>query len=164
MAKVRITLTLDEDVIDVYKTIADATNNKLSPVVNQWLGSTSAAFALMAAEIDDIKQRPAKALNTLLLFQEQMDEKIDTMDPALANFLAAARRHDDAAMRATAALVSPTLERIMGYKEAEKEKDQATPAAVGREDGERTTTPTPPVTPHSNTGVNPPTSPVLGAK
>lgn len=165
MAKVRITLTLDEDVIDVYKTIAEATNNKLSPVVNQWLGSTSAAFALMAAEIDDIKQRPAKALNTLLLFQEQMDDAVDTMDPAMGAFLDAARRHDEAAMRATAALVSPTLERIMGYRiEAEKEKDQATPGAGDREDGARTTTPTPPVTPHSNTGVNPPTSPFLGSK
>jgi hypothetical protein len=131
MSKVRVTLTLDEEVLDVYKTMAEATNTKLSPCINDWLSSTSAAFALMSQEIDKIKQRPKEALNTLLLFQEKMLE--GTMDPA--------------------------LERVMGY---EKEKDQATPAAAGREDEART--PTPPVTPHSNTGVNPPKSPFLGSK
>lgn len=127
MAKVRVTLTLDEDVLNVYKVMAEATNTKLSPCINDWLSSTSPAFAMMTRDIEAIKQRPQEALNTFILFQEQMRE--GTLDPALV--------------------------KVMKITKVE-EKDQATPGADDGEDGERTPT-TPPVTPHSNTGVNPPT-------
>lgn len=127
MAKVRVTLTLDEEVLNVYKIMAQAMGTKLSPCINDWLSSTSPALAVMTREIDEIKQRPQEALNTLILFQEQMRE--GTMDPSLV--------------------------RVMHMKEVAS--DQATPAAGNSEDGARTEPQTPPVTPHSNTGVNPPT-------
>jgi hypothetical protein len=137
MAKVRVTLTLDEEVLNVYKTLAEATNVKLSPCINDWLSSTAPSFAVMTRDIEAIKQRPQEALNTLILFQEQMRE--GTLDPALVKVM--------------------TMTKV-----EEKDKDQATPGPGDREDGARTQTPTRPVTPHSNTGVNPPNSPFLGSK
>lgn len=119
MSKVRVTLTLDEDVLDVYRIIAKATNTKLSPCINDWLGSTSVAFELMTNEIELIKQRPKEALNSLILFQEKMDENIESMGLA--------------------------LDRILS-------------------DDKKLTEASRPVTPHSNTGVNPPISPISGAK
>lgn len=78
--KQRVSLTLDPDVIATYQAIARKSNTSLSGLINDWLETTGPALVEMTNQVLDVKNRPAKVLNDLLLFQEHTQAQLDNLN------------------------------------------------------------------------------------
>lgn len=77
--KQRVSLTLDPHVIATFKEIALKSNVSLSSLINDWLESTGPALVEITHQLLEVKTRPAKVLNDLLLFQEKNQENLNSV-------------------------------------------------------------------------------------
>lgn len=85
--KKRTSLTLDPSVIAMYQDIARKSNVSLSSLINDWLQTTGPALETLTAQVLEVKHRPQKVLNDLLLFQEQTQAQLDSLHGDLRGLL-----------------------------------------------------------------------------
>jgi hypothetical protein len=85
--KKRTSLTLDPSVIAMYQDIARKSNVSLSSLINDWLQTTGPALETLTAQVLEVKHRPHKVLNDLMLFQEHTQAQLDSLHPELRGLL-----------------------------------------------------------------------------
>lgn len=77
MAKIRTTLTIDEDVLARYQAIAQIQDESLSSVVSSWLKHTVEGAELLGLQINKIKSSliPAQAASEMAATLEVLQER-----------------------------------------------------------------------------------------
>lgn len=85
--KQRVTITLDEDVLDRYKEMAHVSRSTFSKCINDWLAGTADAAEHLTKTIATAKQSPQRAMADLSLFQEEMQHQLDGLNEDIRGLL-----------------------------------------------------------------------------
>lgn len=87
VGKQRVSLTLDPHVVAMFQAIAVKSGTSLSALINDWLETTGPALEDLTNQILEVKTRPAKVLNDLLLFQEKNSQYLESIKGELRTLL-----------------------------------------------------------------------------
>lgn len=82
--KQRITITIDEEVLNQYKELAHEGRTNLSKCINDWLAETAPALSHMTSLIKAAKESPARAIAGLEVFHEQIAGELGELRDGLA--------------------------------------------------------------------------------
>lgn len=93
--KKRTSLTLDPSVIATYQDIARKSNVSLSSLINDWLQTTGPALVELTNQVLEVKYRPQKVLNDLLLFQEKTQADLDALNGEIRNLMGVADKANE---------------------------------------------------------------------
>lgn len=83
MAKIRTTISIEPEILQVYRDMAESSGMSLSACIGGWLESTHEAALLITNEVNKTKNLPSGFLNALLLVNDEsnnlMKELLDGM-------------------------------------------------------------------------------------
>lgn len=84
--KQRITITIDEEVLSLYKELAHDGRISLSKCINDWLAETAPALAHMTSLIKAAKESPARVIAGLEVFHEQIAGELNELRDGFSIF------------------------------------------------------------------------------
>lgn len=84
--KQRITITIDEEVLSLYKELAHDSRTSLSKCINDWLAETAPALAHMTSLIKAAKESPARVIAGLEVFHEQIAGELNELRDGFSIF------------------------------------------------------------------------------
>lgn len=82
--KQRVTITLDEEVLEQYRGLAHEGRTNLSKCINDWLAETAPALAQVTQLLKAAKHSPQRVVADLSLFSEQMGEELAELQGTLS--------------------------------------------------------------------------------
>lgn len=89
MAKIRTTISVEPEVLQVYRDMAESSGMSLSACIGGWLESTHEAALLITNEVNKSKSLPSGFLNALLLVNDDsnklMKDLVDIMSDPSSN-------------------------------------------------------------------------------
>lgn len=84
--KQRITITIDEEVLSLYKELAHDGRTSLSKCINDWLAETAPALSHMTSLIKAAKESPARVIAGLEVFHEQIAGELEELRDGFSIF------------------------------------------------------------------------------
>ena len=72
--RVRVTVTVEKDVYEVYQRMAKAGRQSLSMCMGEWLGDTADGALAIATQMEKARREPLKAIHNLQLYAAAMHD------------------------------------------------------------------------------------------
>lgn len=108
MAKIRTTIAVDSEVLDVFRHMAEVTGRSVSSAIGDWLAETADAAGVVTQAMENAKKSPARAMRELQKYasnveqhltelQGQMRQELSPKEPAGSQAVPAGKRGGDPA-------------------------------------------------------------------